>query len=89
MPSTAGVTDHVLARSFRTGPQGYETFMVNSGPIAEESGEARGAIATFNCITELEQKTEQLEQVLVMLEKSRDEARTQYDELQALHAKKD
>jgi diguanylate cyclase (GGDEF)-like protein len=52
--------------------------------VADESGKVRGAIATFNSITELERKTEELEQALVLLEKSRDETRLRNDELQVL-----
>jgi diguanylate cyclase (GGDEF)-like protein len=68
----------------KVGPDIVETFVVNGAPVAEESGKARGAIATFDSITELDRKTEQLEQALVMLEKSRDETRLRNDELQVL-----
>ena len=70
--------------SLKTGADSYETFVVNGAPIAEDSGKARGAIATFNSITVLERKTEQLEQALAMLEKSRDETRLRNEELQIL-----
>ncbi len=70
--------------SIRVGPETIETFMVNGAPVAEESGKARGAIATFNSVTDLERKTEELEQALVLLEKSRDETRLRNDELQVL-----
>jgi diguanylate cyclase (GGDEF)-like protein len=68
----------------KVGPDTVETFVVNGAPVAEESGKARGAIATFDSITELDRKTEQLEQALAMLEKSRDETRLRNDELQVL-----
>jgi len=68
----------------KVGLDGLETFVVNAAPVGDESGKARGAIATFDSITELERKTEQLEQALVMLEKSRDETRLRNDELQVL-----
>jgi len=61
-----------------------ETFLVNGAPVAEESGKARGAIATFDSITELERRTEQLEQAFIEIEKSRDEIRLRNDELQVL-----
>jgi diguanylate cyclase (GGDEF)-like protein len=70
--------------SVRVGPDTVETFTVNGAPVAEESGKARGAIATFNSITELERKTTELEQALVLLEKSRDETRLRVDELQVM-----
>jgi diguanylate cyclase (GGDEF)-like protein len=70
--------------TLRVGPESFETFMVNGAPVAEDSGKPRGAIATFNCISELERKTKELEQALVLLEKSRDETRLRNDELQVL-----
>jgi diguanylate cyclase (GGDEF)-like protein len=70
--------------SLKIGSDSYETFVVNGAPVGEESGTARGAIATFNSITALERKTEQLEQALAMLEKSRDESRLRNEELQVL-----
>jgi len=68
----------------KVGADDVQTFIVNGAPVAEESGKARGAIATFDNITELERKTEQLEQVLVLVEKSRDETRFRNDELLVL-----
>ncbi len=70
--------------SIRVGPDNIETFLVNGAPVAEESGKARGVIATFDNVTELERKTEELEQALVLLEKSRDETRLRNDELQVM-----
>jgi diguanylate cyclase (GGDEF)-like protein len=70
--------------SIRVGPDTIETFVVNGAPVAEESGKARGAIATFDNVTKLERKTDELEQALVLLEKSRDETRLRNDELQVL-----
>jgi diguanylate cyclase (GGDEF)-like protein len=70
--------------SIRLGPDEIATFIVNGAPVAEESGKARGAIATFDNITELERKTEELERALATIEKSRDEIRLRNDELQVL-----
>ena len=70
--------------SIRVGSDTTETFVVNGAPVADESGKARGAIATFDRITTLERKTEELERALVELEKSRDETRLRNDELQVL-----
>ena len=70
--------------SIRVGPDNIETFLVNGAPVTEESGKARGAIATFDNVTELERKTEELEQALALLEKSRDETRLRNDELQVM-----
>ncbi|MBW2421024.1 MAG: diguanylate cyclase [Deltaproteobacteria bacterium] len=68
----------------RVGDDTLETFMVNGAPVADESGKARGAIATFDSVTQLEQKTEELEKAMVELEKSRDETRLRNEELQVL-----
>ena len=70
--------------SLKIGEDRFETFVVNGAPIAEDSGQARGAIATFNSITALEQKADQLEQALVMLEKLNDEANLRNEELEVL-----
>jgi diguanylate cyclase (GGDEF)-like protein len=58
--------------------------MVNAAPVGDDGGKARGALATFNDITELEKNSRELEQTLNMLEKSRDEIRLQNEELQIL-----
>ena len=59
-------------------------FVVNASPVLDGWGAPKGAIATFDDATELEQKTLALEHALTELEKSRDEIRLQNDELQVL-----
>jgi diguanylate cyclase (GGDEF)-like protein/PAS domain S-box-containing protein len=59
------------------------TFMVNTAPVKDGSL-YRGVIATFDDVTELEEKNNQLEEMLSMLRKSRDEIRRQNRELQVL-----
>ncbi|HEX5065661.1 MAG TPA: diguanylate cyclase [Myxococcota bacterium] len=59
-------------------------FVVNASPVLDGWGAPKGAIATFDDATELEQKTLALEHALAELEKSRDEIRLQNDELQVL-----
>ena len=70
--------------SIKVGPDDIETFVVNGAPVAEESGQARGTIATFDNITELERNRAELEMALATIEKSRDEIRLRNDELQAM-----
>jgi len=70
--------------SIKVGPDEIQTFMVNGAPVADEKGKTRGTIATFDSITEIDRKTEELEQALALLEKSRDEARLRNEELQVL-----
>jgi diguanylate cyclase (GGDEF)-like protein len=64
--------------------QGERTFVVNSMPILGGDGRGRGALATFDDVTVLEQKNLQLEEMLGILNKSRDEISRQNEELQHL-----
>jgi diguanylate cyclase (GGDEF)-like protein/PAS domain S-box-containing protein len=58
-------------------------FTVNAAPV-KDGDENRGVMATFDDVTQLEEKNEQLEVMLGMLKKSRDEIRRQNRELQIL-----
>jgi diguanylate cyclase (GGDEF)-like protein len=58
--------------------------MVNGAPIIDNGGRLRGALATFDDVTEMEKQNERLEKALVSLEKSRDEIRLQNQELEIL-----
>ncbi len=58
-------------------------FMVNAAPI-KDGDQHRGIMVTFDDVTQLEEKNEQLEDMLGMLKKSRDEIRRQNRELQIL-----
>lgn len=66
----------------RRGPS--HSFIVNAAPVLDGDGRAKGAIATFDDVTELEHKSRELEEAMVELEKSRDEVRLQNEELQTL-----
>ena len=59
-------------------------FNVNSSPVLDGWGRPKGAIVTFDDVTELERKSEELEKALVLIEKSQDEIRLQNEELQLL-----
>jgi diguanylate cyclase (GGDEF)-like protein/PAS domain S-box-containing protein len=61
-----------------------KTFMVNSSPVVDGAGMNRGVMATFDDVTQLEEKNDQLQDMLGMLKKSRDEVKRQNDELQVL-----
>jgi diguanylate cyclase (GGDEF)-like protein/PAS domain S-box-containing protein len=66
------------------GPSGItRTFTVNAAPI-RDSDEYRGVMVTFDDVTLLEEKNQQLEDMLAMLKKSRDEIRRQNLKLQYL-----
>ena len=58
-------------------------FTVNAAPV-KDGDQYRGVMATFDDVTQLEEKNEQLEDMLGMLKKSRDEIRRQNRELQIL-----
>jgi diguanylate cyclase (GGDEF)-like protein/PAS domain S-box-containing protein len=64
--------------------QGMRMLMATSGPVGDGNGPVRGAIATFDDITLLEDKSRQLEDALAELEKSRDEIQLHNDELRVL-----
>jgi diguanylate cyclase (GGDEF)-like protein/PAS domain S-box-containing protein len=59
------------------------TFTVNAAPV-KDGDQYRGVMATFDDVTRLEEKNDQLEDMLGMLKKSRDEIRRQNRELQIL-----
>ncbi len=60
------------------------TFMVNASPILDERGNTRGVLTTFDDVTELEKKNEELKKMLQMLDASRGEVRRQNEKLQIL-----
>ena len=71
-----------------TGPDEERVFAVNGSPVLDGWGRPKGAIVTFDDVTELERKTAELEEALVEIEKSQDEIRLQNQELEIL-AKQD
>jgi diguanylate cyclase (GGDEF)-like protein/PAS domain S-box-containing protein len=64
--------------------EGSRIFMVNGCPILDGWERAKGAVATFDDVTELEQKRVALEEALKMLEGSQEEIRVQNEELKIL-----
>lgn len=63
---------------------GRRTFVVNSAPIRGDDGSRRGALATFDDVTVIDQKNAELKQMLQTLKQSRDEIRRQNEELRLL-----
>jgi diguanylate cyclase (GGDEF)-like protein len=59
-------------------------FQVNSSPILDEDGTVRGALASFDDVTALESKKEELLTMLDALKKSREAIREQNEKLQIL-----
>lgn len=70
------------------GPDEERVFAVNGSPVLDGWERPKGAIVTFDDVTELERKTAELEEALVEIEKSQDEIRLQNQELEIL-AKQD
>jgi PAS domain S-box-containing protein len=72
--------------SLRLPKEGDEvrSFIVKAAPVLDPRGRAKGAIATFDDVTELEHKSAELEAALVELEKHQQEIRLQNEELQVL-----
>lgn len=60
------------------------TFMVNSGPIRGTDGKLRGALVTFDDVSDIEEKNTRLENTLKMLNDSRNKIKQQNDELKLL-----
>lgn len=63
---------------------GRRTFAVNSTPILGADGTRRGALATFDDVTSIEKKNWKLEEMLRVLNDSREEIRRQNEELTLL-----
>lgn len=68
-----------------TGKDGMSrTLMVNASPITDPKGICRGALTTFDDVTQLEMKNSQLEEMLHMLRDSQNKVHEQNDQLRIL-----
>lgn len=67
-----------------TGYEQLSTFTVNATPIIASANEIRGALVTFNDITEVEIKNAELQNALTKLENSQREITRQNEELEYL-----
>ena len=63
---------------------GVRRFAVNAAPIFDARGQCRGVLATFDDVTRLEEKNDQLQEMLGELEGSRAEIHRQNEELRRL-----
>jgi diguanylate cyclase (GGDEF)-like protein/PAS domain S-box-containing protein len=70
--------------SFASAPDEIYRFMVSGAPILDDGGGIRGVLATFDDVTELEERNDQLQQMFKALEKSRDKVQRQNQELQVM-----
>ena len=86
-PTSRWQADDSSSEGMRLGlqlDQDRRTFLVNASPILGSNGERRGTIASFDDITPLEQKREELSNMLNDLRSSRDELTLRNKELQYL-----
>lgn len=58
--------------------------MVNSAPVLDEKGKSRGAVVTFDDVTELEKQSYQLSRMVELLQRSRDKITRKNKELEIL-----
>ncbi|MFQ5643211.1 MAG: diguanylate cyclase [Thiogranum sp.] len=63
---------------------GSRTFIINASLIEGRAGEVRGVFATFNDVTELENKNTKLEKALDQLQRSRNELQLKNQQLEVL-----
>jgi len=75
-------TDRQMCLSGHHGDR--KIYLVDSAPVCDNHGKNSGVMVTFSDITQLEEKNDQLEGMLGMLKKSRDEIRRQNEVLQVL-----
>ena len=79
-----GAGQAAVPLTLQNGGTETRTFMVNGAPILDGKGKTRGALATFDDVTLIEQQNTELQETLNTLEKSRNEIRRQNQELQIL-----
>jgi diguanylate cyclase (GGDEF)-like protein len=82
-----GQVQSAVPLEFAGGADGIRKLMVNAAAICDEHCGKRGAIATFDDVTELDKQSVQLREMLQQLELSRDEIRRQNQELEQLATK--
>ena len=70
--------------SYHTKTQGNKTFAVSASPICDDTGRRRGAIASFEDVTRLERKKDELSSALQTLRHSTDKIREQNTALERL-----
>jgi diguanylate cyclase (GGDEF)-like protein/PAS domain S-box-containing protein len=79
-----GVSQSAIPLTLHNGEGNASTFMVNGAPIIDADGKTRGALATFDDVTQIEAQNTKLQKMLRALKKSRDEIHKQNKSLQIL-----
>jgi len=71
--------------ALQTKDKGPLTFMVNGAPISDgKKSKTRGSLATFDDVTQVEQKNDQLQKMLKMLKISQDKIQNQNQKLKVM-----
>lgn len=70
--------------SIATRTNELRSFITNISPILDETGKSRGALATFDDVTELQKKNDQLSEMLEMLQESNYRIELQNQKLEVL-----
>ncbi|UCD34977.1 MAG: sensor domain-containing diguanylate cyclase [Nitrospiraceae bacterium] len=70
--------------TLNTRRDGMRTFVVNSAPVLDDRGRSRGAVVTFDDITEMEKQSFQLSRMVELLQMSRDKITKKNKELEIL-----
>lgn len=76
-----GETQRGVLMSLRNTNAEDRTFAVNSTPIVDAAGRSRGALATFDDVTNVERKNKELQNMLHLVKHSRDEIHRQNEQL--------
>lgn len=87
MPWTAAIRDdrrQMHQQMCMSGSAGEKIFMVDSVPVRDSGLKSSGVMITFDDVTRLEEKNDQMASMLDRLKKSRDEIRRQNEVLQEL-----
>lgn len=72
-----GETQRGIMMALKDAEQVERTFAVNCTPIIDAKGKSRGALATFDDVTNIEKKNKELQDMLQLVKQSRDEIRRQ------------
>ncbi len=64
--------------------EGMRTYIINSSPVFDDKGKARGAVVTLDDATEMEQQSFQLSRMVELLQISRDKINQKNKELEIL-----
>lgn len=84
LSTSAGANIKGFQLTFQIGSGELRTFMVNSTPIRGGDGQIQGALATFDDVSEIEEKNSRLEKTVIMLSESRNQIKQQNEELKKL-----